>query len=113
MSGDIDIKAKRVLEEHVASVDVSDFERVLAALEWLSRFKDCYVAGTWAKDRKYSYYYVKCREGLSLYLGRSVKLVEVYAKLRELGRIADSILEDFKDLVDLYKEFRSRVSDLG
>ena len=106
-----DIKAKRILEEHVASVDV-DFEKVLAALEWLSRFKDCYVTGTWAKDQKYHYFYVKCRD-FSLYLGRSVKLVEIYAKLRELGKIADSILEDFKHLVDLYKEFRSKVSDLG
>jgi hypothetical protein len=38
--------------------------------------------------------------------------VEIYAKLRELGRLADSILEDFKELVDLYKEFRYKVSDL-
>jgi hypothetical protein len=113
MSG-YDIKAKRILEEHVASVDVSDFEKVLAALEWLSRFKDCYVTGTWAKDQRYNYFYVKCtHESVSLYLGRSVKLVEIYAKLREIGRIADSILEDFKDLVDLYKEFRIKVSDLG
>jgi phenylalanyl-tRNA synthetase beta subunit len=111
MSG-YDIKAKKILEEHVASVDVSDFEKVLAALEWLSKFSNCYVTGTWAKDVKYSYFYVKCRD-FSLYLGRSVKLVEIYAKLREIGKLAGNILEDFKDLVDLYKEFRSKVSDLG
>ena len=107
-----DIKAKRILEDHVASVDVSDFEKVLVALEWLAKFRNCYVTGTWAKDVKYSYFYVKCRD-FSLYLGRSVKLVEIYAKLKEIGKIASGILDDFKDLVDLYREFRLKVSELG
>jgi len=110
MSG-YDIKAKKMLEEHVASVDVSDFEKVLAALEWLSKFSNCYVTNTWAKDPRYGYFYVKCRD-FSIYLGKSVKLVEIYAKLREIGKLAGNILEDFKDIVDLYKEFRSKVSDL-